>query len=821
MMSSNRFVIPQLFRRWVLALLCLGLVGQPAWAASVMLVGQPSQWDSRTAKVEAFTPWQLMVNGLNRSREMDQLILFTPEYGDTTRTNPFGVEVWAKAVPGTAKQGGKVLYQVQGVTSIWDCDKQNQRSQCGNVAIPDDGVVISASGTRRQEVLATFRPGSRFEVQTSMFQNAQISVEMVDPTDKTNPKGRTYPGLRGSGQLIVYTPAYGQPTTGTNEYGFEVTVVNGRVTEANGANSPIPPEGFVVSGHGKMREWLIQNAPVGARLDWIRPFVNSADDGTGTTSSRYGTLVAAVDYQSYRLPFATVLNKVESQSERATPPSQSGTATQPLRQVLGQADQLAARGQSDAAVQTLQSAQAPLNQLLWKTYPQFPKTAVRAVWHRPVEMTQQSVGQTLDRFAKAGLNTVFLETLFHGYPLFASNTYRQYGIASNQYPGFAGKDVMTWWVTEAHKRNMKLHAWFQVFYAGNKAVEGVGPVLAKYPQWANVQKSSASLYAGGNTTPQPSTIELGHYFMDPANPEVQTFLATLLKELATDYAVDGIQLDYIRYPSSFPKDRIKYLDTTWGYTAVARRAFQHQTGVDPIDLTPADPYWEPWGQFKANQVTAFVDRAHRVVSEARQSTGRSIALSAAIFPEAEQALALKHQDWSRWLANGWLDFLAPMSLTGAVNAVQANVARVVQSHPLATQPSVVSGVFGPFNNLPPQRLMEQLEASLQAGASGYAIFDSAHLTGDMLKALGAWQLPLPIMAAPVPAPLNDRGAAAVSTSQVVLPSRSATAPPPVPKALSPARRSPSASSSSASSAQPRPRASAASAAPIPPADFLW
>lgn len=54
---------------------------------------------------------------------------------------------------------------------------------------------------------------------------------------------------RGENNLIIYNRAYGR-TTGTNPYGLEYVVRNGRVTEINTNDSPIPTDGYVVSVHG-------------------------------------------------------------------------------------------------------------------------------------------------------------------------------------------------------------------------------------------------------------------------------------------------------------------------------------------------------------------------------------------------------------------------------------------------------------------------------------------------------------------------------------------------------------------------------------------
>ncbi|RYY45867.1 MAG: hypothetical protein EON53_09920, partial [Actinomycetales bacterium] len=72
---------------------------------------------------------------------------------------------------------------------------------------------------------------------------------------------------RTTGFLVRYTPAHGA-RTGTNVYGFEAAVVNGKVTTvADGVgNMVIPSNGYVLSGHGEARTWLRSRATVGANV---------------------------------------------------------------------------------------------------------------------------------------------------------------------------------------------------------------------------------------------------------------------------------------------------------------------------------------------------------------------------------------------------------------------------------------------------------------------------------------------------------------------------------------------------------------------------
>ena len=677
--------------------------------------------------------WQLPVDGKNVPRGNNQLILYTSDYGTSTKTNAWGVEVLAMPIAaeaGTTTATGPQQYRVQNVRSVWDCIKPVATASspsptaadvapqgCGNLPLPAGAVVLSASGNKRKMLIDTLKPMTVFSVNTAYFSTQSTPITLLNPTAQNNPMAATFPGFRGANQLLVYTHQYGKPKTGTNEFGFEVTVVNNRVVATEGSDSRIPSNGFVVSGHGIQRDWLAKNVPLGALL---------------TVDTATNTLTSTVDFETYQRQFKQKLKTLP----RTLPKAERKQA----KQALKEASKLNAKRQPEAGAAVLIEAMKHLEASQWLYQPTFPVTAIKATWHRPVENSRQAVQATLDTFARAGLNTVFLETYFHGYPLFPSTTLTKYGIAANQYPIKGLPSVanpMQWWVEEAHARGMKLHAWMEVFYAGNKGLEGVGPILSKYPQWANVQRSSA-----GAKTPMPSSLEAGYYFLDPANSEVRTFIHALVQELVTTYPVDGVQLDYIRYPASNSVTHPQFVDSTWGYTPTAIAAFQAQTGVSPLTLTPTDAKWEAWKLFKQQQVNSMVQSVATWLQTYRTAHPEraSVQLSAAIFPDVAAALTYKHQNWGLWASEGWVDFLAHMSLTASVPLVGQDV-RTVKNAALRSGFPVVSGIFSPFFGTSPTRTLEQLAVARKAGSAGYALFDSAHLSPPLLEGLHLWQVP--------------------------------------------------------------------------------
>ena len=733
-------LIPRHFLSGLLALSLICAAGVPAAAqlsVSVKLA------DGQT----------LPVTARNAARGDEALVLYDAAFGDATHTNAFGVE--ASAAP----TGNPGQYRIESVTSVWECQKKNDMTACGNAPIPSGGIVLSATGSKR-DILKNLKPGDLVSVDNQYFQESVSRISVINPTPLNNPGGSGFPGFRASNQLIVYDAAYGKPTTGTNEFGFEVTVRDGVVVEQEGSDSTIPmTSGYVLSGHGNARSWLIGHAPIGAKIA-ISP------DGKQLTST--------IDFTTYQTQFERQWQ--DSPCDRML----SDASCQAIRRQYEQGQAALDPGTGLAAIQQAQEA---LSHRTWESIRPFPADTVKGVWIRPTDTTREAIGKTLDSIKAAGLNSIFLETYYHGDLIFPSETFAEYGLPRAN-PALKGVDLLQLWTEEAHKRKLMVNVWFQTFYAGTKAANPPGAILSKYPQWANVQYAALKptafckaipvdmitppangalptdavsdcpsgqpplLEAPGK--PTPSNVETGSYFLDPANTEVQTFLLKLSREIVTRYPVDGFQFDYIRYPASFPSDRFSYQKTTWGYTDVARAEMRKRYNFDPAYLNPKNDQdaaqLHIWNLFKVEQVTRFVETASDTLRRDRPK----LLISAAVFPNPEDSYNLKHQDWTTWARNGYVDFLAPMTLTSAVKVVESDTRKMVTA--TNRKVPVFSGIFGPFNNNTADHVITQLEAARGGGASGFVLFDYAHLTPRMREALHVSQYiapPKPVQAPPV------------------------------------------------------------------------
>jgi uncharacterized lipoprotein YddW (UPF0748 family) len=346
---------------------------------------------------------------------------------------------------------------------------------------------------------------------------------------------------------------------------------------------------------------------------------------------------------------------------------------------------------------------------------------IRAVWldRGTIVRAKNEAGlaQVFDRLAQAGINTVFFETLNASYPIYPSK------IAPQQNPLIRGWDPLASGVKLAKQRNMEIHAWVWAFAAGNRRhneLLGIdtnypGPVLAANPDWAGYDNRGEMIPPGQ-----------GKQFFDPANSQVREYLLSIYKEIVTKYDVDGLQLDYIRYPFQDSD-----AGRTFGYGKAARSRFQQLYGVDPMKISPKQrELWQKWTEYRTEQVDSFVT----LVSQELRQQRPNLILSAAVFPLPERDRINKiQQHWEVWANRGDIDLIVPMTYALETTRFEK-----------LAQPWIFSTQFGKLGstllipgirllNLPTVGTFDQLQVVRDLPVTGYALFAAENLTGDLQR----------------------------------------------------------------------------------------
>ena len=349
-------------------------------------------------------------------------------------------------------------------------------------------------------------------------------------------------------------------------------------------------------------------------------------------------------------------------------------------------------------------------QILWNNYPTDRKIStseIRAIWLDRASIvnarSEQDLAKIFDQIASAGINTVFFETLNAGYPIYPSR------ILPVQNPLVRGWNPLKAAVKLAHERGMELHAWVWIFAAGNQKHNTLvnlpanypGPIVAAHPDWAMLDNH-------GRLFHQPS----GKVFLDPANPQVRRTLVDVLDEIASEYQVDGIQLDYIRYPFAGSGG-----NTTYGYGKAARQQFQQLTGVDPIAISPRDrDRASKWTEFRIKQIDSFV----AMVSDRLHGKRPELILSAAVFPIPKQErLARLQQNWEEWAMRGDVDVVVPMTYALDTNRLQQITSPLLRGAALGSS-LIVPSVR--LLNLSDRVAVDQMQLLRDLPTGGYSLF---------------------------------------------------------------------------------------------------
>ena len=177
-----------------------------------------------------------------------------------------------------------------------------------------------------------------------------------------------------------------------------------------------------------------------------------------------------------------------------------------------------------------------------------PKREVRAVWlttiggldwphsyaqsTKSMERQQKELCSILNRLQKAGINTVLLQTRIRATTIYPSS-YEPWDGCLSGFPGRSpGYDALAFAIEECHKRGMEVQAWVVTLPVGKWNALGCQRLRKRYPKLVR-------------------RID-GEGYLNPESPQTAHYLADLCAEITRNYDIDGIHLDYIRYPETWP-----------------------------------------------------------------------------------------------------------------------------------------------------------------------------------------------------------------------------------------------------------------------------
>ena len=183
----------------------------------------------------------------------------------------------------------------------------------------------------------------------------------------------------------------------------------------------------------------------------------------------------------------------------------------------------------------------------FRSAPTAPKHEVRAVWvttlsgldwpktkatsEEGIQEQKEELCQLLDELQACRINTVVLQTRIRGSVIYPSDIEPWDICLTGTFDRDPGYDPLAFAIEETHRRGMELHAW-----------------VVTVPAFKIVNAKKMGKRSLFKTHPELLRKHGEQYYLDPGLPGSADYLTAICEEIVSNYDIDGIHFDYIRYP---------------------------------------------------------------------------------------------------------------------------------------------------------------------------------------------------------------------------------------------------------------------------------
>lgn len=205
-----------------------------------------------------------------------------------------------------------------------------------------------------------------------------------------------------------------------------------------------------------------------------------------------------------------------------------------------------------------------------------PKQELRAVWLTTLEgldwpstkgtsasveqKQKQELCHILDQLKRANVNTILYQARIRGTVTYPSLIEPWDGCISGTFGTAPHYDPLQFAIDEAHKRGMELHAWVVTVPTGKWNSYGAKKLRQAHPELMRRIGEDAC--------------------MIPEDSRTAEYISSICEEITKRYDVDGIHLDYIRYPETYPL-RISRQQARDNITRIVQAINQKIKGLKP------------------------------------------------------------------------------------------------------------------------------------------------------------------------------------------------------------------------------------------------
>jgi uncharacterized lipoprotein YddW (UPF0748 family) len=356
---------------------------------------------------------------------------------------------------------------------------------------------------------------------------------------------------------------------------------------------------------------------------------------------------------------------------------------------------------------------------------------VRALWVvRTTLKSRSAIDLMVDQARAGGFNTLLVQIRGRG------DAYYRYSReprapALDADPSF---DPLATAIARAHAAGLQLHAWVNVNLIASAAELPAAPshIVNRHPEWLMIPRALAA-ELGATSTRSPEYLtrlarslhernDVEGLYLSPIANDAANYTIEIVHDIVEQYAVDGVHLDYIRFPAE-----------DFDYSAASLSAFRRQVASDlaPDDqrrydlrlvdnpLIYAEAFPDRWRSFRAAAVTSLLGRLRQTIKSVRPMA----IVSAAVGPDANDAATNRFQDWREWLRQDLLDVVCPMAYTTDRSIFASQVAA---ARDLAGHHSIWAGI-GAYR-LSLDQIIDNVQVARRMGVAGTVLFSYDSLT---------------------------------------------------------------------------------------------
>lgn len=255
-----------------------------------------------------------------------------------------------------------------------------------------------------------------------------------------------------------------------------------------------------------------------------------------------------------------------------------------------------------------------------------------------IAMQKKALTDKLDNLQSLGINTVFFQVKPDGTALWPSTILPWSDMLTGKIGENPGYDPLQFMLDEAHKRGMRVHAWFNPYRVSTNVK----------PSTVNELNRTVSL--------QPASVFVLHrdwirtagdrYVLDPGIPEARDWITSIVAEVVKRYPVDGVQFDdyfYAESPGSSLNDNQTFRRYGQGFSSKADwRRHNTQQLIEQVSRTIRQI--NPDVEFGVSPAGVWRNRSH--------DPAGSDTRGAAAYDES-------YADTRLWVQQGLLDYIAP------------------------------------------------------------------------------------------------------------------------------------------------------------------